>query len=46
MKAGPRGPLEMIETKFFLELLMRLFANPARFDGARDILWPARRREG
>jgi len=33
VKALPRSPLEVIETEFFLQLLMRLFANPAGLDG-------------
>ena len=33
VKAVPRSPLEVIETEFFLQLLMRLFANPAGLDG-------------
>ena len=36
VKAVPRSPLEVIETEFFLQLLMRLFANPARLDGGRQ----------
>ena len=32
VKALPRSPLEVIETEFFLQLLMRLFANPAGLD--------------
>ncbi len=38
MQPGPRAALEMVETKFFLELLMRLFADPARLDGAGEFL--------
>ena len=33
VKAVPRSSLEVIETEFFLQLLMRLFANPAGLDG-------------
>ena len=33
VKSVPRSPLEVIEAKFFLQLLMRLFANPAGLDG-------------
>jgi hypothetical protein len=32
MKAMPGAALEMIEAEFFLELLVRLFANPTRLD--------------
>ena len=34
----PRAPFEVVEAEFFLELLMRLFADPARFDGPRQLL--------
>lgn len=37
MQPGPRAALEMIEAEFFLELLMRLFADPAGLDGAGDV---------
>ena len=33
VKAVPRSSLEVIETEFFLQLLMGLFANPAGLDG-------------
>ena len=33
MKALPGSALEVIETKFFFELLVSLLANPARLDG-------------
>ena len=33
VKAMPGSSLEVIETEFFFQLLMRLFANPARLDG-------------
>ena len=33
VKTVPRSSLEVIETEFFLQLLMRLFANPAGLDG-------------
>ena len=32
MQADPGSAFEMIEAKFFLELLMRLFTNPSGFD--------------
>lgn len=32
MQPGPGAPLEVVETEFFLELLMRLLADPARLD--------------
>ncbi len=32
VKPGPESSFEVIEAKFFLELLMRLFADPARLD--------------
>jgi len=34
----PRAPFEVVESEFFLELLMRLFADPARLDGAGQLL--------
>jgi hypothetical protein len=47
MQARPRSALEVIQAKFFLELLMRLFADPARLDGTGDILdWRVRRKAG
>ena len=33
MKALPGSAFEVIETEFFLQLLMRLLANPSRLDG-------------
>ena len=33
VKALPGSSLEVIETEFFLQLLMGLLANPARLDG-------------
>ena len=36
MQPGPRSPLERAEAEFLLELLMRLLANPARFDGGGE----------
>jgi hypothetical protein len=33
VQAGPRSSLEMTETEFLLQLLVRLFADPARLDG-------------
>ena len=35
VKALPGSPLEVIETKFFFQLLVRLLANPSRLDGGR-----------
>ena len=32
VKAMPRSSFEVIKTEFFLQLLMRLFANPAGLD--------------
>src|SRR6516162_11462220 len=43
VQACPRSPLEVIEAEFFLELLMRLLADPARLDGPGELL---RRRVG
>src|SRR3546814_9223901 len=37
MKTCPLSPFKMVETEFFLELLMGLLADPARLDGAGDI---------
>ena len=34
MKALPGSSLKMIETKFFFQLLVSLFANPSRLDGS------------
>ena len=36
MQALPGSTLEVIEAKFFFQLLMSLFANPSRFDGGRQ----------
>jgi len=33
VKALPRTAFEVIETKFFFQLLVRLLANPTRLDG-------------
>ena len=33
MQALPGSTLEVIEAKFFFQLLMSLFANPSRLDG-------------
>jgi len=33
MKNLPGSSLEVIKSEFFLQLLMRLFANPSRLDG-------------
>lgn len=38
METGPGSPFKMVEAKLFLQLLMGLFANPARLDGGGDIL--------
>lgn len=35
VQAGPRPPLKVSETEFLLELLVRLLAHPAPFDGGR-----------
>jgi hypothetical protein len=32
MKAMPGSAFELVEAHFFVDLLMRLLANPARFD--------------
>ena len=37
VQAYPRKSFEVIETEFFLQLLMSLFAYPASFDGARQL---------
>ena len=34
MQSGPGAPLEVVEAELLLELLVRLFANPARLDGS------------
>ena len=36
MKALPRSSLEVIETEFFFQLLVSLFADPSRLDGGRQ----------
>jgi hypothetical protein len=36
VKALPGSSLEVIETEFFLQLLVSLFANPSRLDGSRQ----------
>jgi hypothetical protein len=38
VKSGPGSSFEVIEAQFFLELLMRLLANPARLDRAGESL--------
>jgi hypothetical protein len=38
MEAMPGAALEVIEAQLFLELLMRLFANPSRLDGGGERL--------
>jgi hypothetical protein len=35
VKALPGSALEVIETKFFVQLLVSLLANPSRLDGGR-----------
>lgn len=37
MQPHPGSPFEMVEAEFLLELLMRLFANPAPLNGAGDV---------
>jgi hypothetical protein len=34
VKTLPGSPLEVVKTEFFFQLLMRLLANPSRFDGS------------
>ena len=36
MEAMPGAAFEVVEAEFFLELLMRLLADPARFDGGGE----------
>ena len=36
VQACPGSSLEVVEAEFFLELLMRLLADPARLDGCRQ----------
>jgi len=38
VQPGPGSALEMVKTELLLELLMRLFADPTRLDGAGDVL--------
>ena len=38
VQAFPGTPFEVVEAEFFLELLMRLFADPARLDGTGQLL--------
>ena len=38
VQSFPRPPFEVVQTEFFLELLMCLFADPACFDGAGQLL--------
>lgn len=38
MQPRPELALKMTETEFLLELLMRLFADPAGLDGAGHVL--------
>src|SRR5689334_23964840 len=45
MQSAPRPALEVVETELFLELLMRLFADPARLDGAGEHLERRLRRQ-
>lgn len=36
MQTLPRSAFKVIEAEFFLHLLMRLLADPPRFDGCRE----------
>ena len=36
VQAGPGSPLEVVETEFFLHLLVRLLADPAGLDCRRE----------
>ena len=45
VKALPRSPLEVIETKFFFHLLVSLLANPSRLDGGRQGVQVSLRRQ-
>ena len=38
MEAMPGATFEVVETQFFLELLVRLFADPSRLDRGRERL--------
>ena len=38
VQAGPGSALEVVETEFFLQLLVGLLASPARLDGGRERL--------
>ena len=38
VQSFPRPTFEVVEAEFFLELLMRLFADPAGLDGAGQLL--------
>jgi hypothetical protein len=38
VQAFPRTPFEVVVAEFFLELLMRLFADPPRLDGTGQLL--------
>lgn len=38
VKTGPGSSLEVVQTEFFLELLMGLLADPAGFDGSGNLL--------
>lgn len=38
VESFPRPAFEVVQAEFFLELLMCLFADPARFDGAGQLL--------
>ena len=46
VQAGPRAPLEVAETQFLLELLVRLLADPARLDRAGQGAQGGPRRQG
>src|SRR5262245_59604138 len=45
MEALPGSTLEVIETEFFLQLLVSLLANPSRLDGGRKRAQVSRRRQ-
>ncbi|GHH16792.1 hypothetical protein GCM10008023_21220 [Sphingomonas glacialis] len=37
MQPGPRSAFKVLEAEFFLELLMRLFTDPAGLDSPSDV---------
>src|SRR5512143_3156948 len=45
MQARPGSALEVVETEFFLQLLVSLLANPARLDGGSKRAQVSRRRQ-